>query len=100
MTHATPPAAVTVPAVKAALVRRLEARSLSYRYVDCFADRARFRGAPVVRCRVNFGDPHLVQYCSTILGGRLVTDHEVRAIRCGVHPDQILTGRDPRSYAK
>jgi hypothetical protein len=25
-----------------------------------------------------------------VIGGRLVTDHERRAIRCGVHPDPTL----------
>jgi hypothetical protein len=47
----------------------------------------------VTRCKVNFGDPHIVQYCVVFIGGRLVTDHERRAIRCGVHPDPTLSGR-------
>ena len=93
-------APVTVAAVTAALVQRLHLRGLSFRYVLCFPDRHRYAGLPVVRCRVNFGEPHLVQYCSTILGGALVTDHERRAILCGAHPDQTLTGVDPRSFTR
>jgi hypothetical protein len=39
-----------------------------------------------VRCNVNFGAPHIEVYCSILEGGRLVTNHEDRAIPCG-HDD-------------
>lgn len=87
-------------AVKAALVRRLDSEHLSFRYVVCFRDPHVFRGQAVSRCRVDFGEPHLVQYCSVLTGRRLVTDHENRAILCGAHPDVTLTGADPRSFAR
>jgi hypothetical protein len=58
--------------------------------VHCYPDAATYRSLRVTRCKVNFGDPHIVQYCVVVIGGRLVTDYERRAIRCGVHPDPIL----------
>jgi hypothetical protein len=38
---------------------------------------------------VNFGDPHIVQYCAVVRGGRLVTDHEDASIRCGRRRDPV-----------
>jgi hypothetical protein len=80
----------SLPPVRAALVRRLRAEHLSFRWVHCYRDAAKYRTLRVTRCKVNFGDPHIVQYCAVIIRGRLVTDHERRAIRCGVHPDPML----------
>jgi hypothetical protein len=76
--------------VRVALVRRLRSEYLSVRWVQCFRDARTYRSVRVTRCKVNFGDPHIVQYCVVIIGGRVVTDHERRAIRCGVHPDPTL----------
>ena len=81
-----------LPVVKAALVHRLEAAYLNVRWVNCFRDAATYRSVRVTRCKVNFGDPHVVQYCVILVGRRVVTDHERRAIRCGLHPDPILPG--------
>lgn len=69
--------------VAAALRARLDAAHLSYRSVVCLPTVRHYRGEPVRRCVVNFGSPHLVTYCSVLLGGRLVTDHERREILCG-----------------
>lgn len=78
-----------VRTVREALIGRLERQGLSFRWVACFPDGHRFRGQRVVRCRVNFGDPHVVQYCAVLHRGRLLTDHENRAIRCGTRRDPI-----------
>ena len=77
--------------VRSALVHRLRAKHLSVRWVHCYPDAATYHSVRVTRCKVNFGDPHIVQYCAVVIGGRLLTDHERRAIRCGQHPDPTLT---------
>ncbi len=33
---------------------------------------------PIVRCNVNFGDPHIEAYCSVMIDGKLRTNHEDR----------------------
>ena len=81
-----------LPIVRTALVRKLRGEYLSVRWVHCYVDPKTYRSVRVTRCKVNFGDPHIVQYCAVIIAGRLVTDHERRAIRCGVHPDPQLAG--------
>ena len=86
----TAPPPPPLPAVRAALVRRLRSEYLTVRWVQCFRDRRTYRSVRVTRCKVNFGDPHIVQYCVVIIGGRVVTDHQRREIRCGVHPDPTL----------
>ena len=70
-------------AVKNALVARLQGKSLSYRWIVCVADRHSFRSQPIVRCNVNFGEPHIEVYCSVLQDGRLETNHELPAIPCG-----------------
>jgi hypothetical protein len=84
--------------VRAALVRRLRSEYLSVRWVQCFRDTRTYRSVRVTRCKVNFGDPHIVQYCVVVIAGRVITDHERRAIRCGLHPDPQLAGKTPRSF--
>jgi hypothetical protein len=64
--------------------------------VHRYRDGATYRSLRVTSCKVNFGDPHIVRYCVVMIAGRLVTDHERRAIRCGVHPDPILAVGDVR----
>ena len=88
---ATPPP-LPLPVVRTALVRKLEAEYLSVKWAHCYRDAKTYRSLRVTRCKVNFGDPHIVQYCVVVIGGKLVTDHERRAIRCGRHPDPTLSG--------
>jgi hypothetical protein len=80
-----------LPVVRAALVRQLKGEYLSVRWAHCYRDPKTYRSLAVTRCKVNFGDPHIVQYCVVISAGRVLTDHQRRAIRCGVHPDPELT---------
>jgi hypothetical protein len=66
-----------------ALVARLNAQHAGYRWVACVRSGKRFHGVPIVRCNVNFGDPHIQAYCSVFRGGRLLTSQEDPAIPCG-----------------
>jgi hypothetical protein len=77
------PASGPVSAVRDALVARLQARDLSYRWVACVQSTRVFAGRRIVRCNVNFGDPHIEVYCAVLVRGRLRTDHENPAIACG-----------------
>lgn len=76
ITEAAPPVA------KRLLTARLRAKYLDFRWVACIRTGRAFEGVPVVRCNVNFGDPHIEAYCSVLRDGRLVTDHEDPAIPC------------------
>lgn len=73
------------------LTRELRAQHLSFRYVVCIRNGRRYRGHSVIRCNVNFGDPHVVAYCSVIAAGRLVTSQQDPSIPC--KPD--LAGSKP-----
>jgi hypothetical protein len=65
-----------------AVVARLDAQHATYHWVACVRSGKRFAGVPIVRCNVNFGDPHIQAYCSVFRGGRLVTSVEDPAIPC------------------
>lgn len=73
------------------LSRELRSEHLSFQYVVCIKNGRAYRGHPVIRCNVNFGDPHVVAYCSVILAGRLVTTQQDPSIPC--KPD--LVGSKP-----
>ena len=68
--------------VRAALIARLEQSHLNYRWVVCIQTGRTFRDHGVVRCNVNFGDPHIEAYCSIIDRGRLITNHETPSFSC------------------
>jgi hypothetical protein len=74
---------VTPGAVKEALEARLVDRKLSFEWVYCLRTKRSFEGRPIVRCNVNFGEPHIVIYCATLEGGGLVTNREQPELRCG-----------------
>jgi hypothetical protein len=81
----SPPLTWSAPAIEQALERRLAAVPLSVRWVQCVTPHGgafRYRGAKVLRCAANFGDPHMPVYCSTIVDGALVTDRDVAGLRC------------------
>ena len=69
--------------VRAALEARLVERNLSFEWVYCLRTRLEFEGRDVFRCNVNFGEPHIVIYCAVLEDGRLITNRERPAIRCG-----------------
>ena len=76
--HAAPGRA----AVEAALRRRLDRAYLSYQWVLCVRMNRVYRGQRLWRCNVNFGDPHIVQYCVIFDRHRLITDRENHALDC------------------
>src|ERR1019366_4515385 len=65
-----------------ALVARLDAQHAYYHWVVCVHSGAHFEGVPVVRCNVDFGDPHIEAYCSVFRGGHLLTSEDDPAISC------------------
>ena len=81
------------PIQAAAKTLSLELRSenLSVQDVACVRNGRAYQGHPVIRCNVNFGDPHVVAYCSVIVADRLVTSHQDPSIPC--EPD--LVGSKP-----
>jgi hypothetical protein len=80
-----------VQAAGRTLSLELRSEQLSFKWVACIKNGRAYRGHPVIRCNVNFGDPHVVAYCSVIMAGRLVTSHQDPSIPCG--PD--LAGSKP-----
>lgn len=77
------PAPATVPEVRAAVEEWLLAKPLSFKWVHCLRTKLDFGGAPIFRCNVNFGPPHIEIYCVTLEGSWLVTNRDEPAIRCG-----------------
>jgi hypothetical protein len=78
-------------AAKKTLSIELRSQHLSVQYVVCIRNGRSYRGHPIIRCNVNFGDPHVVAYCSVILANRLVTSQQDPLIPC--QPD--LAGSKP-----
>jgi len=60
----------------------LDSRHLNWRWVACLRTGRSFTGVPIVRCNVNFGDPHIEAYCIVLRWGTLYTDHQNPAIPC------------------
>jgi len=75
----------TPAAVSEALEARLAGKHLSYEWVYCLRTPRSFDDRTIFRCNVNFGEPHIVIYCATLEGGKLVTNREQPALRCGRH---------------
>jgi hypothetical protein len=76
LTEATPNVA------KRLLTARLTARHLAFHWVACVRTGRTYRSVAIVRCNVDFGDPHIEAYCSVLRSGQLVTDHEDPSIPC------------------
>ena len=72
----------SLAAVKKAMIAKLHAGGVRFSWVVCVRNGERFHGVAVVRCNVEFGDPHVQAYCSVFRGGRLVTNLDDRAIPC------------------
>ena len=73
---------VTPPVAKRLLTERLRAAQLAFRWVACVNTGRTYHAVDVVRCNVDFGDPHIEAYCAVLDDGRLVTNHEDAAIPC------------------
>ena len=72
--------------IKHKLAARLHQRLLRPHWIACVPSGRRYNGAAVIRCNVNFGDPHIQAYCSVMRGSRLVTQYDDAAVPCG-HDD-------------
>jgi hypothetical protein len=71
-----------VPAIRSALKTRLHAQHLRVRHVYCIVNGRAYKRYAIVRCNVDFGEPHITAYCSVLIGGRLLTQFDVKAIPC------------------
>jgi len=74
--------ATTPPNAKKLMIDYLDGKQLSYRWVACLHSGRSFEGAAIVRCNVNFGDPHIEAYCIVLRDGKLYSDHDDPAIPC------------------
>jgi hypothetical protein len=84
-------APATAAGAEQALAARLTGRELSFDWVRCVDAGVRREGAPVHRCNVNFGEPHIEAYCVLVREGRAVTQVEDRTLRCR----RTRTGDEP-----
>jgi hypothetical protein len=71
-----------VRAIRSALAPRLHAQHLRVRHVFCIVNGRSYKGHAIVRCNVDFGEPHITAYCSVMIRGRLLTQFDVAAIPC------------------
>jgi hypothetical protein len=87
---ASPPsthiATESLASFRAAVIHRLRDEHLDYLWVDCVKTPHRFEGVRVVRCNVDFGEPHIVAYCAVLRDRWLLTSEDDPAIPCG-HDD-------------
>jgi hypothetical protein len=78
----SPYSAATVPHAKRLMLEYLDSKNLTYHWVACLHSGRSFEGAAIVRCNVNFGDPHIEAYCIVLRSGKLYTDHQDPKIPC------------------
>jgi hypothetical protein len=71
-----------VAAIRSKLRVRLADQHLRVRHVVCIVNGRVFRQHAIVRCNVDFGEPHITAYCSVLIGRRLLTQFDVKAIPC------------------
>lgn len=74
-------------AAEVTLRAELTAQNLHYTNVTCIRNGRVYQGRPIVRCNVDFGDPHIEAYCTVVEAGRLITNFQNPAIPCG--EDQV-----------
>jgi hypothetical protein len=74
--------AATPNQAKQLMIDYLQSKQLAWRWVACLHTGRSFVGAPIVRCNVNFGDPHIEAYCVVLRWGQLYTDHQDANIPC------------------
>lgn len=77
-------AGIRNPAQAAEKTLGMELRSehLSFHALTCIENGRIYRRHPIIRCNVDFGDPHVVAYCTVIVAKRLVTNYQNRSIPC------------------
>jgi hypothetical protein len=72
----------TPAGAKKLMIRYLDGKHLAYHWVACLSTGRSFKGAAIVRCNVNFGDPHIEAYCIVLKDGKFYSDHQDPAIPC------------------
>ena len=72
----------TVPQAKRLMTAYLASKHLTYHWVACLHSGRSFEGVTIVRCNVNFGDPHIEAYCVVLRDGKLYSDHQDPKIPC------------------
>ena len=78
--------AASPASAKQLLSLRLKAEYLTVHWIACVRTGRVYRGAAIVRCNVNFGDPHIEAYCGVLMQGRLITNHQNPSMSC--RPDE------------
>lgn len=76
------PTSASIAVIHRRLARHLRARHLSFQQIACVHTGRYYDGARVVRCNVDFGDPHVVAYCSVLRDGALQTSVDDPSIPC------------------
>jgi hypothetical protein len=74
--------ATSPPEAKRLMATYLDAKHLAYHWVACLHTGRSFGGAAIVRCNVNFGDPHIEAYCIVLRYGKLYSNHVDPAFPC------------------
>ena len=74
--------ATTPQGARKLMIEYLHGKQLAYHWVACIRTGRSFEGASIVRCNVNFGDPHIEAYCIVLRHGKLYSDHQDPAIPC------------------
>lgn len=90
-TSTTPSARPTAAAAKRALASRFTDKSLSTHSITCIDEGVTHGAEAVIRCNVNFGEPHIEGYCVIVRGGHAITQFEDPSIRC----NRTRTGDEP-----
>jgi hypothetical protein len=72
----------TRPQAKKLMISYLDGKHLTYHWVACVHTGRSFEGVAIVRCNVNFGDPHIEAYCIVLKDGKLYSDHQDPKIAC------------------
>ena len=72
----------SIATIRTALVAQLRRDNLYFHWVVCVRNDNHFDGVAIVRCNVDFGDPHIQAYCAVLRGGRLLTNYQDPAIPC------------------
>ena len=72
----------SLPAMHRHMVSMLNRQKLHFHWVVCVRTDNRFHGVSVVRCNVDFGDPHIEAYCAVLRGGQLLSNFDHPAIPC------------------
>jgi hypothetical protein len=81
--------AATLPEAKKLMIDYLDGKQLTYHWVACLRTGRSFHDAAIIRCNVNFGDPHIEAYCIVLRDGKFESDHQDPAIPC--HRDHRAT---------